>query len=228
MEPGTRSLQQASGSGGILQAHLDKIKGKPMFRKRLSVVLAALAFALPSFIAAADTGCADCHGKDGASTESDVPILGGVSEQYLLDSMAAYREGKRPCPETAWRAGDKKRPRTDMCKIATKLTPDETAKVAKDLAGKPFVRAKQKVDAARAAAGKKVHDTQCEKCHSDGGSVAEDESGILAGQWMPYLKETFAQYTKGARPQPEKMKVKFSALKPDEQEALLHYYASQQ
>lgn len=198
-----------------------------MSRKNLSLVAAAL-LALPVFAAGADAGCADCHGKDGASTESDVPTIGGVSEQYLLDSMAAYRENKRPCPETAYRAGDKKRPKTDMCKVAQKISVEETAKVAKELAGKPFVRAKQKFDAAKAAAGKKVHDAQCEKCHSEGGSLADDEAGILAGQWMGYMKETFAQYAKGARPQPEKMKVKFNALKPDEQEALLHYYASQQ
>jgi sulfide dehydrogenase cytochrome subunit len=177
---------------------------------------------------AADAACADCHGKDGASAESDVPTIGGVSEQYLVDSMAAYRDSKRPCAKSAWRAGDKKRPKTDMCEIATKLSADDTAKIAKELAAKPFVKARQPFDAAKAATGKKIHDTACEKCHSEGGSLAEDESGILAGQWMPYLKETFAQYTKGARPQPEKMKVKFNALKPEEQEALLHYYASQQ
>jgi sulfide dehydrogenase cytochrome subunit len=183
---------------------------------------------LASLGAAAADECADCHGKDGASTESDVPSIGGVSEQYLIDSMAAYRDSKRPCAESAWRAGDKKRPKTDMCKIAGKLSAEDTARIAKDLAAKPFVRAKQPFDAAKAAAGKKVHDTACEKCHSEGGSLAEDEAGILAGQWMPYMRDTFAQYTKGARPQPEKMKVKFNALKPEEQEALLHYYASQQ
>jgi cytochrome subunit of sulfide dehydrogenase len=172
--------------------------------------------------------CTDCHGKDGASTESDVPTIGGVSEQYLVDSMAAYRDSKRPCAESAYRAGDKKRPKTDMCKLATKLSAEDTGKIAKELAAKPFVKAKQPFDAAKAAAGKKVHDTACEKCHSEGGSLAEDEAGILAGQWMPYMKETFAQYMKGARPQPEKMKVKFNALKPADQEALLHYYASQQ
>ena len=179
-------------------------------------------------VAADAQQCADCHGKDGASTESDVPVIGGVSEQYLIDSMSAYSDSKRPCPETAYRAGDKKRPKTDMCKIAAKLSAEDTTKIAKALAAKPFVRAKQPFDAAKAATGKKVHDAQCEKCHSEGGSLAEDESGILAGQWMAYLKETFAQYSKGARPQPEKMKVKFNALKPEEQEALLHYYASQQ
>jgi sulfide dehydrogenase cytochrome subunit len=191
-----------------------------------ALVLAFVPFALPA--SEADKNCADCHGKDGASTESDVPVIGGMSEAYLNDTMAAYRDSKRPCAESAWRAGDKKRPKTDMCKIATKLSAEETAAIAKDLAADPFVRAKQKFDPAKAAAGKKVHDAACEKCHSEGGSLADDDAGILAGQWMPYMKETFAQYTKGARPQPEKMKVKFNALKPDEQEALLHYYASQQ
>jgi cytochrome subunit of sulfide dehydrogenase len=191
--------------------------------------LAAFLLAVSPAAAFAGTeSCADCHGKDGASTESDVPTLGGVSEQYLVDSMAAYRDSKRPCAKSAYRAGDKKRAKTDMCEIAGKLSAEDTAKVAKEFASKPFVKAKQPFDAAKAATGKKVHDTQCEKCHSEGGSVAEDEAGILAGQWMPYMKETFAQYTKDARPQPEKMKVKFNALKPADQEALLHYYASQQ
>lgn len=201
-----------------------------MSRKYASLVAVAMALALApaAWSATPDQACADCHGKDGASTESDVPVIGGVSAAYLTDAMEAYRDSKRPCAETAYRAGDKKRPKTDMCKIATKLSAEDTAAVVKDLAAEPFVRAKQKFDAAKAATGKKIHDTQCEKCHSEGGSVADDDAGILAGQWMPYMKETFTQYTKGSRPQPEKMKVKFNALKPDEQEALLHYYASQQ
>jgi len=197
-------------------------------RNPILVALLALAFSVTATGADPEQACTDCHGKDGASTESDVPVIGGVSAAYLTDTMATYRDSKRPCAESAYRAGDKKRAKTDMCKIAAKLSDVDTAAVAKDLAADPFVKAKQKFDAAKAAAGKKIHDTQCEKCHSEGGSLADDDAGILAGQWMPYLKDTFAQYTKGSRPQPEKMKVKFNALKPDEQEALLHYYASQQ
>lgn len=207
---------------------MDKSKGKPMFRMRLRVVAAALAFTLPAFAAGTDAGCADCHGRDGASTESDVPVIGGASEQYLLDSMAAYRDGKRPCPESKYRAGNTQRPKTDMCKIASKLNTDDTAKVAKDLAAKPFVRAKQPFDAAKAATGRKVHDMHCEKCHADAGSSPEDDGGILAGQWMPYLKATFKDYTDAKRPMPEKMKAKWDKLSLANQEALLHYYASQQ
>ena len=201
-----------------------------MVRESLRLIAATLLLSLAPLAATAapDDACADCHGKDGASTEADVPVIGGVSEAYLNDAMAAYRDSKRPCAESAYRAGDKKRPKTDMCKIAAKLSAEETAAVSKDLAGEPFVRVKQKFDAAKAATGKKVHDTACEKCHSEGGAAADDDAGVLAGQPMAYLKDTFTQYTKGARPQPEKMKVKFNALKPDELEALLHYYASQQ
>ncbi len=203
-----------------------------MSRKQATLLATALVLALApvaaGLAAEPEVLCADCHGKDGASTESDVPVIGGASELYLLDSMAAYRDEKRPCAESKFRAGDKKRPKTDMCRIAAKLSTDETATIAKHLAAEPFVKVKQPFDAAKAAIGKKIHDQQCEKCHAEGGTSAEEDAGVLAGQWLPYLKETFAQYVSGARQQPEKMQVKFNALKPEEREALLHYYASQQ
>lgn len=198
---------------------------------KATLILSALLLTLAPIAdpaAGPDRVCSDCHGKDGASPESDVPIIGGASEQYLLDSMAAYRDNERPCPETAFRSGDRKRPRTDMCKVAAKLSAEDTAAVAKHLSARPFVKARQLFDAGQAAIGRKIHGQQCEKCHADGGTSAEDDAGVLAGQWTPYLRDTFAQYVSGARPQPEKMKVKFNALKPGERDALLHYYASQQ
>ena len=189
--------------------------------------LVALAFTGAAAGAGPEQACADCHGKDGASTESDVPSIGGLSATYLADSMAAYKDKKRPCPETAYRAGDKKRPKTDMCRVAAQLGTD-TDKVVKHLAAAPFVRAKQAFDAARAATGKKIHDAACEKCHSEGGTLADDDAGILAGQWTPYLRASLEEFATGKRPMPEKMKPKLDPLKPDERDALLHYYASQQ
>lgn len=190
--------------------------------------LLAMALGLPVAAVEPEALCADCHGKEGISTESDVPTIAGLSEQYLLDSMDAYRNKTRPCPENKWRAGDTKRAATTMCKVATDLSPPDTAKIAKKFAGIKFVAAKQKFDAAKAATGKKVHDTACEKCHSEGGSLAEDDAGILAGQWMGYMKMTFDDYRKGTREQPVKMKVKLDPLKPEQLDALLHYYASKQ
>lgn len=184
-------------------------------------VAAALAYAGP------ENDCAGCHGKDGASTEADVPIIGGLSEQYLLDQMAAYHDDKRPCAESKFRTGDTKRKATTMCRIAADLGAEETAKIAKELAGKPFLRAKkQATDGPKVAAGKKVHDAQCEKCHTEAGSAAEDDAGILAGQWMEYLSTTFKEYDSGKRPMPVKMKAKWDKLTPADKEALLHFYAS--
>ncbi|OGI43682.1 MAG: hypothetical protein A2150_05795 [Candidatus Muproteobacteria bacterium RBG_16_64_11] len=170
--------------------------------------------------------CSNCHGKDGASTESDVPIIGGVSAQYIIDSMTAYKKKARPCPETKYHAGSKKGQKTTMCQVAKDLGDADVKELAKHFAGKKFVRAPQKTDAALAKKGKELHDRRCEKCHSDGGSVAADDGGILAGQWMPYLRETFKDYSAGKRPMPEKMKPKMRNLSKDDTEALVHYYGS--
>jgi cytochrome subunit of sulfide dehydrogenase len=194
-----------------------------------TLVAAVLALGLlPAQSVNANGDCADCHGKDGASTEADVPSIGGLSSTYLIDTMAAYRDNKRPCPQSRYRSGDTQRPQTDMCKIAAKLGADGAGKSANEYAAKPFVRAKQKFDAAKAGTGKKIHDQACEKCHSEGGALADDDAGILAGQSRLYLKQTLADLMSGKRPISEKMKVKTDALKPDDVEALLHYYASQQ
>ncbi len=71
----------------------------------------------------------------------------------------------------------------------------------------------------------------CEKCHADGGSSAEDDAGILAGQWQPYLKWTLDDYNSGDREMYKKMAKKMNKmLKKEGDEGitqLLHYYAGQ-
>jgi hypothetical protein len=58
---------------------------------------------------------------------------------------------------------------------------DATA-IADYLSKKPFVRAKQTVDAAKAEHGKKIHETGCMKPR--GWRASDDDAGI-SGQWMP-------------------------------------------
>jgi sulfide dehydrogenase cytochrome subunit len=199
-------------------------------RSHLRALPAALAacFWVSAQAAEPEGMCADCHGKDGASTESDIPVIAGQSEAYLNDAMSAYRDKKRPCPETRYRAGDTTRAKTDMCQIATKIGTEDAARLAKHVAGEPFVKARQKFDSTKAATGKKIHDQTCEKCHSNGGTSPDDDAGILAGQWTSYLKQTLGDMMSGKRPIPQKMKVKTDTLKPADVEALLNYYASQQ
>lgn len=172
--------------------------------------------------------CANCHGKDGVSTESSIPTIAGMSEYYLIDNMAVYKDKDRPCVEAEYLAGEHKGSKTDMCKIAAELSDEDVEALAGFYASKPFVPAKQEFDAEKAARGQQLHESACEKCHENGGRSADDDAGILAGQWTPYLKHTFETYSSGERTMPKKMKPKFEKLDDSEKEDLLHYYSSLQ
>jgi sulfide dehydrogenase cytochrome subunit len=172
--------------------------------------------------------CEDCHGKDGVSAEPEIPTIGGMSAIYITDSLAVYRDKERPCEEVEYPAGEKKGEATDMCKVAADLSEEDAGLVAEHYAGKPFVPAKQTFDASLAETGKNIHALNCKKCHEDGGSSPDDDAGILAGQWMPYLEDQFKEYASGERPMPKKMQPKMDKLSADDVKALVHYYGSLQ
>ena len=74
--------------------------------------------------------------------------------------------------------------------------------------------------------GEKIYDKACAKCHDEGGSLPDDDAGILAGQWMPYLEQAFKEFASGERPMVKKMKPKVEKLEPADIEALVNYYGS--
>jgi sulfide dehydrogenase cytochrome subunit len=170
--------------------------------------------------------CADCHGKAGASTEHDIPIIGGYSSEFLINNMKAYQAKERDCPETKVRAGPKKGTKTDMCQIVKNLSGAEIRQIADYFAEQKFVRAKQKFDPELARRGKKVHDQYCEKCHSEGGTRSDDDAGMPAGQWIPYLEQAFDEFSTGKRPIAKKMKDKMEQIDKDDVRALIQFYAS--
>jgi sulfide dehydrogenase cytochrome subunit len=196
------------------------------------LALGALLYGAPIITAsAADIAtltapCEECHGKDGASKDSKIPIIGGYSASYISDSLAAYRDKTRPCVDVKYPAGPHKGETANMCEIAKKLSEDEAEQVGEYYESKPFVRAKQTFDPELAKVGKGIHLLHCKKCHEDGGSDPDDDAGILAGQWMPYLEEQFEDYTTGKREMPKKMKPKIDKLSKDDIKALVQYYGS--
>lgn len=188
---------------------------------------------IPGFITHANAGlqenldsCYSCHGKDGASTDANIPIIGGYSADYTFDSMIAYRNKERPCEAVEVPAGPHKGEKQDMCTIAKDLSEEDTRAIAEHLAAEPFVRAKQSSDPEKAKLGKKIHNRQCKKCHEDGGSSPDDDAGILAGQHMKYLMQQLEDYAAGKRPMPEKMKPKFEKVDKADYENLINYYGS--
>ena len=200
----------------------------------------ALALSLTSINLAAATGalaadgaklaeqCNVCHGKNGASGEPSIPTIGGFSAKYILESIKNFKRKTRTCAEVTVPAGPKKGTKSDMCKVLADLSEADSEAVAQYFAAQKFVRAKQPFDAARAKQGSSVYKLRCEKCHENGGSSADEDNGILAGQWTPYLREQLVGFRTGKRPLDEKMKLRLDRVGKDDEEALLHFFASQQ
>lgn len=169
--------------------------------------------------------CADCHEKDGNATDGETPSIAGMSTTYFEEAMAAYKSGARP----ALKLKDKKE---DMKDIVKKLSDDDIKALAGYFAKQKFKPFKQEFDPGLAKVGKKLHKKYCDKCHAEGGSSAEDDAGILAGQPIAYLKYSLENYDNGKREMGKKMAKKFKKMKEKAGDEgitqLIHYYASQQ
>ena len=164
--------------------------------------------------------CAGCHGTDGVSTGPAIPSIAGMAEDTFTDAMVAYKD----------KEGGKNG--TIMDRIAAGYSDEDIAAMAGFFAKQKFVAAKQDFDAAKAEAGKKIHEKQCKKCHEDGGTKDIDGSSILAGQWKPYIHYTLVDVLSGDREVGKKMAKKVKAAHADGGDdaiaALVEYYASQQ
>ena len=197
----------------------------------VSLVCAMLALSAAGGASAADvnaiaTGCMNCHEKDGVSTSASVPTIAGMSLAYIVDEIGDYKKKERPCPETEVRAGDKKGTKTNMCDVVKDLSDADVKAIAGFFAGKKFAPANQPFDAAKAKTGQQIASQNCEKCHSKNGADPADDSGFLAGQWTPYLKEQLDLFVAGKRTADPKMKPVIAKLDNAAFDALLNYYAS--
>ncbi|MCP3668699.1 MAG: cytochrome c4 [Gammaproteobacteria bacterium] len=162
--------------------------------------------------------CAGCHGTNGASQGPASPTIAGLSVDYFIETMEEFASGDIPS--------------TIMGRIAKGYSKEEIAAMAKFYGDKKFVMATQNFDAGLVKKGAKLHDKYCEKCHAEGGRSAEDDAGVLAGQWTPYLNWQLANFKAGDREAPKKMKKKMKKMLEKEGSkglsALISYYASQQ
>jgi len=161
--------------------------------------------------------CAGCHGTNGASVGPATPNLAGMAKDTMIDAMKTYASGERKS--------------TIMGRLAKGYTEQQITAMAEFFSKMPIHLPAQETDPAKVKAGAKLHDEYCEKCHEDGGKEDEDGSGILAGQWMPYLHFAFEDYESGARKPQKKMKKKVDDMLKEHGkesiEQIIHFYASQ-
>jgi sulfide dehydrogenase cytochrome subunit len=167
----------------------------------------------PSAAMMANT-CAGCHGTDGKSVGPATPNLAGMSESYFIDTMAAFKDYSRHA--------------TIMNRIALGYSDEQIEAMGQYFAAMPVYKAKVPYDAAKAKAGEKTYDKACSKCHDEGGALADDDAGILAGQWVTWLEFSMADFTGGHREMPKKMKKQVEKLSAADIDAVLHFFASQQ
>jgi sulfide dehydrogenase cytochrome subunit len=178
-------------------------------------LLPGAALAGPSGEALAFT-CAGCHGTDGSSVGPSMPSIAGMDPEVFVDAMKAYQVNERNA--------------TIMNRIARGYSDEQLKDMGWFFARQRLHLTPQKHDAALAARGARLHEKHCEKCHENGGRPGD--AGTLAGQWMPYLDHTMADFLSGKREWPRKMKRKVDAAIAEEGQqaipALIHYYGSQQ
>lgn len=158
--------------------------------------------------------CNECHAPD----KIDVPVISGVSAFALEDALLGYGNGARK---------PRKFEDKDMKTELEKLSEAQIKTLIEHYAALKFTPIKQAFDASLAAQGAKLHATHCEKCHTENGAVADDDSGILAGQWKGYLREEMKQYRNGGRTGDKKMIRVFNAMSDEQITALAEFYASQ-
>lgn len=158
--------------------------------------------------------CMGCHGTAGASVAGPMPTIGGQNEAYLIEAMKTFKDGSRPS--------------TIMGRLAKAYSEAEIAAMAKYFAGKPFVRVDQKIDPAKAEAGRTPYNKTCKRCHDQGGrESAEPHYPVVAGQWLDAMQVSIEEITAGRRKVDDKFFGKLNELKPAEQDAVLHFFAAQ-
>lgn len=167
--------------------------------------------------------CVACHNENGISEDSEVPTIAGASDYFLENQLAVFAGEGRPC-EADYFEQQSDVEAEDHCALASSMSEDEQIEVAAYFASQPFKPAQQEVDEELAGQGASIHEANCERCHSDGGSLALDDAGILAGQWKHYLVEQFEYYKADKRWQPEKMQPEMD-LDESEMQALAEFYA---
>lgn len=159
--------------------------------------------------------CAGCHGGKGNSAGPSIPTIAGLSKTYFVEVMEGYKAGDVPS--------------TIMGRLAKGYTTEEIEQMGDYFAEQSFVAAKQDTDEAKVKKGAKLHEKYCDKCHSEEGSLAEDDAGILKGQWKPYLSAQMMDYHNKDRKATKKMAKKMKKMLNKEgsagSEALVEFYS---
>jgi cytochrome c553 len=164
--------------------------------------------------ALAKAHCAGCHGLDGRGTAPGIPHLAAQVEEYLFESLIAYREGRR----THAALQDMTKHLTtkeihDVVAFYSNLAPVERRDDKRAVTKSPYERGK-------------ALSAKCSRCHGEDGNATEPGMPSLAGQQPHYFVSSLMAYLHGHR-NIETMEKELRGLNRIDMENLAVYYASQ-
>ncbi|MFZ4858165.1 MAG: c-type cytochrome [Desulfuromonadaceae bacterium] len=130
--------------------------------------------------------CASCHGTQGASPSSHIPVIGGQNAAYLAKTMKEYREGTRPGGV--------------MANLAKGYSDGQIGEISHAVAAWKWKNS----PLAAKSNGKKlaVSTESCAACHGKKGEGTALAPHIK-GQSPGFLKEALLEYKDGKRKAPE-------------------------
>lgn len=163
--------------------------------------------------------CSGCHDPSGPSTDPMVPTLAGIGSFYLENQFAVFEARARPCRVEV--LGDP----VDKCALVASLNKAQRREVADYYSAFQYRPVEQDYDPALAEAGAVIHAERCERCHTEAGREPLDDSGLLAGQPIAYLRRQLESFISGARWQPKSMAPETESLDSHDIDALAHFYA---
>lgn len=163
----------------------------------------------------AQNNCAGCHGLDGKGANENIPHLAAQYADYLVESLNAYREGKRV--------------HAALKDMASGMTIEDMQNVANYYAGLPPVKTTTtEVSLLSPYEKGKQTANACASCHGEDGNSTTAGIPNLAGQQPVYFIAAVNDYLSGKRSIASTEKeAMVSALNRVDIESMALYFASQ-
>jgi cytochrome c553 len=167
--------------------------------------------------------CANCHGEQGLTLNTDFPRLAGQSAPAIYKQLSDFRSGARYSQV--------------MSPVAQQLTPDQLAEVAAYFAstgdegamGRRYFLPDPPIKRLAQRGDPKRNLPPCDSCHGphSGGPI---EAPVIAGQLSEYLERQLNAYAGGQRSNDvyRRMRDIAAKLTPDERHRLGRYYQGTQ
>ncbi len=137
--------------------------------------------------------CVKCHSLDGNAHAPMYPKIAGQNEQYLAQSIRAYRDGSRTSPIMSPQVAASRLSDADIAVLA--------AYYAKKPRCTPNVSPRGAVLEVKGdyAAGQKVAEGFCTQCHMPNGKPINPIWPKIAGQNAYYIQSALKAYRDGTR-----------------------------